>query len=127
MARQSELLSNLIVELLQREHLLTAPQLLEHLKNKQLEYNKTSLYRALDKLLAQDIICKQNFGNNDIQYELRSSHHDHLVCASCGKISAVECTVNLPKEINGFLVDHHHVTYFGVCKECQNSAARVTN
>lgn len=119
MARQSELLSNVIVEMLQREHLLTAPQLLEHLKNKQLKYNKTSLYRSLDKLLAQDIICKQNFGDNDIQYELRSSHHDHWVCSRCGIISSVECTVAPPKEINGFKVDHHHVTYFGTCLECQ--------
>lgn len=125
MARQSELLSNLIIELLQREHLLTAPQLLEHLKNRELRYNKTSLYRALDKLLLQNIICKQNFGDNDIQYEVRSSHHDHLVCTNCGKINSVDCTLSPPKEINNFLVDHHHVTYFGLCQDCQQKAVNT--
>jgi Fur family peroxide stress response transcriptional regulator len=101
---------------------LTAPQLLEHLKNKQLQYNKTSVYRALDKLLAQDIICKQNFGDNDIQYELRTSHHDHLVCVVCGNINSVECTLQPPNAIGDFKVDHHHVTYFGTCQECQQKA-----
>lgn len=127
MARQSELLSNLIVEMLQREHLLTAPQLLEQLKSKALQYNKTSLYRALDKLLAQDVICKQNFGDNGIQYELRSSHHDHLACTLCGNINSVECTIAPPKEINGFQVDHHHVTYFGTCQQCQQKAVDSKN
>ena len=119
MARQSEPLTELILELLREKHLMTAPQIVESFADQGTHYNKTSVYRALEKLLAQNEICKLNLGKNDIQFELRSHHHDHLVCTSCGNITSVERNSDTDKQIGNFKVDHHHATYFGECEHCQ--------
>lgn len=122
MSRQEKPLSEHLVELLAREHLLTAPKIVELLKAAGMRYNKTSVYRTLDKLVEQELVCKLNFGDNEISYELQAGHHDHLVCTSCGTITACQCEVLPKKEIDGFRIDHHHATYFGTCAHCRAQA-----
>lgn len=107
-----------ILNVLAEHHLLTALQLLTELEKLGKSFNKTSVYRALDKLLADDQICRLSFGTNEIVYELRPHHHDHLVCTVCGKVRAVECSMELG-HYEDFLPDHHHVTVFGLCGDCQ--------
>lgn len=119
MSRLKTPLSTQITDLLAKEHYVTVPQLVTLLTNTGNTYNKTSVYRALEKLVEQNKICKLNFGDNDIVYELRDSHHDHLVCTTCGSITAMPCEESNGKMINGFKVDHHHLTYFGMCQQCQ--------
>lgn len=114
-------LRQLILDELYAKHLLTAPALLERLEELGQRFNKTSVYRALDKLLSEGEICRQTFGGNEIVYELREHHHDHAVCTSCGTIQAVECQSDIKPEIKGFKSDHHHVTVFGLCQKCQRA------
>lgn len=120
MSRAKTPLSTQILDLLTREHFLTVPQLVSLLAQTGNSYNKTSVYRSLEKLVTQNKICKLNFGTNDIVYELRDSHHDHLVCTICGSIAAVPCSDHVVKKIDTFVVDHHHLTYFGACEKCQH-------
>ncbi len=119
MARTKTPLTKQIANLLTNHHLMTAPQLLETLTKQGEQYNKTSLYRALDKLVAEEQICKLNFGKNQIWYELRSAHHDHLVCTKCGQVEAVECQSRSIDQLKGYLIEHHHLTLFGLCPRCQ--------
>jgi len=106
-----------ILDLLAEHHLATAPELISQLEAKGHTANKTSVYRALDKLLAKNTICKQNLFGNELHYELREHHHDHLVCLKCGKVIATECQVDI-KAPENFKVDHHHLTVFGWCQGC---------
>jgi len=106
-----------IITLLHTHHLLTAPQLVTKLHEQGRTVNKTSVYRALEKLENQGVICKQNLHDNDLVYELRQNHHDHLVCTTCGKITPTECHVEVNTQEN-FAVNHHHLTVFGTCQEC---------
>ena len=119
MSRLKTPLSAAILEQLSREHYLTVPQLVMLLEQAGAPYNKTSVYRALEKLVKQEKICKLNFATNEIVYELREGHHDHLVCMSCGTVAAAPCESAEPKKIGQFLVNHHHLTYFGICEKCQ--------
>lgn len=112
-------ISQKIITLLAQDHLLTAPQLLEKIHAQGQRANKTTVYRALDKLLEKGELCKHNLLDNDIAYELRVHHHDHLVCEKCGKIRTVNCQLNAPTMIEGHMISHHHVTFFGICAECQ--------
>jgi len=109
-----------IQDLLAEHHLLTAPQLVEFLDQKGQKVNKTSVYRALDKLLAANLVCKLNLLGNELHYELQTEHHDHLVCLNCGKVIATECQLQFQAPAN-FKVDHHHLTVFGWCEECQKT------
>lgn len=112
------IIPNLIIKLLQSNHMLSAFQILELLEESGNQFNKTSVYRALDKLLAEGKICKQSFGNTEFQYELRDAHHDHAVCTECKKIIAVHCQNHSHQNVPGFSVDHHHTTLYGVCESC---------
>lgn len=108
-----------ILELLHAHHALSAPQLLEHLHTQGQQVNKTSVYRALDKLQADHMLCKYNLHDNEIVYELNDPHHDHLICENCGKIAVTECRGESPFMRDGFQVRHHHVTFYGLCSNCQ--------
>lgn len=108
-----------ITQLLEQHHLLTAPAMLEMLHAQGQSVNKTSVYRALEKLLEKGQLCKHNLQDNEIAYELRGHHHDHLVCENCAKVTVVDCQVDIPSMQDGYQISHHHLTLYGVCSDCQ--------
>lgn len=116
---QKRNLKELLISLLQNNHLLSVSDILVHLEKVNKIFNKTSVYRAIEQLLAEEVICQHFFSGNEAYYELREHHHDHLVCTRCGKVATAECTYTLPKDIGTFKADHHHTTVFGICGECQ--------
>jgi Fe2+ or Zn2+ uptake regulation protein len=120
MARPSQL-SITITQLLEKHHVLSAKAIGEKLLELGQTFNKTSIYRALEKLQSQHTICQHNFTDNTIVYELANTHHDHLVCTRCGLVAATECQITTPINIDSFAIDHHHATWFGTCKNCQHS------
>lgn len=114
-------LKSTLVDLFSARHLLSAPQILDILQAVGRKYNKTSVYRALDQLEAEGVICKQFFKENEAMYELKAHHHAHLVCTNCGKVAEAKCDLQEPKELHGFVVDHHHVTLLGLCADCRRT------
>lgn len=112
-------LREILVNLLKREHLLSVSQILDLLKKSKRSYNKTSVYRALDQLLEEDAVCRHYFSGSEASYELREHHHAHLVCTNCGKVETEECDYHQPESADGFQVNHHHTTLFGLCADCQ--------
>lgn len=88
-------LEELLVAQLMKHHLLTASQLVENLAQDGKPFNKTSVYRALDRLLAISQICEHYFNAaQGLVYELRSHHHDHVACENCGQVWVSECRDN---------------------------------
>lgn len=117
MARTAQLPKE-ILSLLNNTHLLTASQMIEKLTLSGKIYNKTSVYRALEKLEVDHLICKESFGESEALYELRKKHHDHAVCTHCDKILVVESKNHIKRKIPGFKIDHHHTTIYGSCDSC---------
>lgn len=107
-----------ISKILEENHLLSAPDILQKMAKDGTPVNKTSVYRALDKMLAAETICKQIFGSDVVLYELRENHHDHFVCENCGKIEIVACATHPQNSFDGLTVTHHHTTLFGFCENC---------
>lgn len=113
-----------LVELLKKKHYLTVPEILDALAKKGMTFNKTSVYRNLEKMLAEDGVCRHSFGSDKVYYELRNpdnDHHDHFVCEKCKNIDHLGCVIDAAKVPEGFVLEHHHVTLFGVCKSCAQS------
>lgn len=111
-------LTQLLTSLLQQHHLLSANQLVELLAQQSHSYNKTSVYRALDRLLSEGKICQFVLDGKEAVYEVRHEHHDHAICQRCGSVSAVDC--DEPEAlIPNFKVDHHHTLIYGTCTNCQ--------
>lgn len=108
-----------IKQLLRERHLLTAMDIVSLLEERGLVYNKTSVYRALERMFADGDICRQALGENQIFYELHQDEHDHLVCTRCGRITGVNVAVAMPQMVDSFQVEHHHLTLYGVCSHCR--------
>ncbi len=122
MARPA-ILGTALITIFKKHHLLSVGEILALLpvefgKN----YNKTSVYRALEKLEEQDTICKYTFSSGETKYELRQEHHDHLVCSQCGKVQAANCEVEIPSMVSEFKTEHFHLTVFGLCDDCQKKS-----
>lgn len=108
-----------IVQLLQKEHLLSAAQMEVQLVKDFPSINKTTVYRALEFLLKSGKVCQHQFDLKEAVFELKDHHHDHLICTSCLKMIVTDCKVILPTSIEGYVVDHHHLTLYGMCADCQ--------
>lgn len=113
-----------ICEVLKEHHLLTAPAILEVLTAKYQQYNKTSVYRALEKLLDEGKICRHLLAGAEVQYELRSHHHDHSVCTSCHNVTAIDCVEQPAPKLPGFTAQHHHTTMYGICDACKTYVSK---
>lgn len=111
-----------ITQILTERHVQTGPEILVALEERGQTVNKTSVYRAIDKMLADGVLCRHSFGEVTPSYELRDHHHDHAVCESCGVVQVVSCVDPHP-QIPGFKVEHHHATFFGQCAKCQKKLA----
>lgn len=112
-----------LINLLKTEHLLSVAEILTLLAKNGKKYNKTSVYRALDQLLEEDLVCRYYFNEAQASYELREEHHTHLLCNKCGRVDSVECDYAQPAMAKGFAIDHHHLTLIGVCGECGRDSA----
>lgn len=118
---RTDTLRQQIAAILDSKHLLSVPQLVAELnQHPDNDYHRSSVYKALERMVDDGLICKLTFDKGEHQYELRDHHHDHLQCNNCGKVWSVECQVSHPTQIEGFEVDHHHVTYLGVCSGCKD-------
>lgn len=114
-------LKKLILGILEEHHHLTTDNIRQILTQRQHKFHKTSIYRSLDRLMAEDKICQQFLDEKQASYELRSKHHEHLKCKICGKVIALDCIFDQPKNIKGFNIDHHHLTLIGTCPDCQKN------
>jgi Fe2+ or Zn2+ uptake regulation protein len=108
-----------IIRLLQNNHLLSVAAIMNALAAEQQSFNKTSVYRAIDQLVADDVICQHYLSGTEAHYELREHHHAHLVCKVCGSVETADCGYEPSALIGDFQADHHHLTVFGVCMECR--------
>ncbi len=111
-------LKEILTSLLEQYHLLSVADILKKLEQRDKTYNKTSVYRALDQLVEDGVLCRQYFTEAEAVYELRAHGHAHAVCTQCGAVQAVECEYAEPQTIKNFKIDHHHVTILGTCARC---------
>lgn len=100
-------------------------EVLRYLRFKNLNTNKTTVYRNIDSMLKSGVINRLEFGEGKYRYELQKNHHHHLICTNCSLITDIEdkFTDQFEKEIRiktGFLVKSHSLEFFGLCRRCQN-------
>lgn len=101
-------------------------QIMDYLNKHGLKINKTTVYRNLSTLLAENKITELDFGEGKKRYELNKSHHHHLLCNSCQKITCFEIKQDLHEQEleitknTGFNITNHILEFFGICKDCQD-------
>lgn len=112
---------------------LTIEELLTLVKQRDPRIGYATVYRTLKMLAESGIANELHFGDGFSRYELREalSHHDHLICTSCGKIvefeePEIEQLQARVAESHGFLITSHRHEMYGLCPDCRANSAEPT-
>lgn len=104
---------------------LTAEEIITHVHGKMPRVNKSTIYRTLELLAANECVFKSESGNRTIYHHAEEGHHHHLVCSQCGK--TIECKENIFESVekslqekHGFQIDFRHVVMSGICHTCRS-------
>jgi Fur family ferric uptake transcriptional regulator len=87
----------------------------------------TTVYRTMKLLDEAGLADARNFGaGKSTLYEVAAgrSHHDHLICESCGRIvefvdEDVEALQDAVAERHGFSLQRHRHELYGLCPDCR--------
>ena len=106
---------------------VTAEDIYIILKQKDISINLSSIYRILDTLVANSLINKFIFEeNNKTCYEINDMQHKHyLICNNCKKLFPISgCPLHsyeaeLEDNLD-FTITSHKLEIYGYCKDCKN-------
>lgn len=141
MAVQSHLIENLrdrgeritdvrraILNILSNQHdPVSAKELMQKLKQKNMPVNKTTVYRQLSLLEFHEMVRPIRFADRTVRYEIATedNHHHHLVCIHCHKTEDisfpedVERQAKIIRQKTRFKVLQHSLEFYGICRDCQ--------
>lgn len=119
-----------ILELLESSQLrhMSAEDVYKTLLEQGEDVGLATVYRVLTQFEAAGIVERHHFEGGHSVFELRdSSHHDHLVCTSCGKVvefkdEVIEDRQRRIAEQHGFSLTEHALYLYGMCAECLKAA-----
>lgn len=89
-------------------------------------FTEATVYRTLNFLHEQNFILSAHIGSGQLVYEIAGHDHHHLICRACGCTQEIEhemleALYRQFQEKTGFQIDNIHVTFFGLCPECQKA------
>lgn len=123
------MLKNVILDILKLTRKpLNAKNISKELINKGLKPNRTSIYRALERLEGEQKIQKINVIDSTSYYEEVKKKHHHLRCLNCNEIECVfdrnldleieKSSLNLSNQ--GMKVFNYLINFDGLCIKCNN-------
>jgi Fur family ferric uptake transcriptional regulator len=106
---------------------MTIEDLLAEVRTRDKGIGYATVYRTLKLLAECGVASERRFGDGLSRYELAdeaTTHHDHLICVSCGKIIEFEepRIEELQDEIAeryGFEISSHKHEMYGTCSDCR--------
>jgi len=109
---------DLIVKLFEKEHLLSAQEIVEKVKS---QMDRATVYRNLSKLVEMGILKEIAIEKGFSNYELSTNHHQHFKCDNCDKILAVEIDEDKIKKMvstDKLKVNSIQLNITGICEDC---------
>ena len=101
------------------------------MKNNKYRVSRATLYNTMDLLLESDLVRKHRFTGAPAQFERSHSfrQHDHLICRVCGAVTEfcdprIQNIRSTAAEATGFMVEHHALHLYGVCRTCRSKNER---
>lgn len=86
-----------------------------------------TVYRNLKLLKERGDVLELQYGDGQRRFDGNPENHYHFNCQSCGKVYDLDETskddmgVDLTDKL-GFVVTHHRVEFYGLCRDCQSAA-----
>lgn len=87
----------------------------------------STLYRIIRNFEKESKVIRVDWRERGGRYEwAKREHHHHLVCENCDSVTDLDDSTlnydgNLVSMKTGFLVKHHSIELFGLCKPCRES------
>ena len=88
--------------------------------------SRATVYRTIDVLVKNNLVRQLELGDGRKRFEnkLDSSHHDHIVCLSCGNIQEfiddlIEKQQDKIAKKHNFKIVRHIHQLFGFCSNCK--------
>jgi Fe2+ or Zn2+ uptake regulation protein len=88
---------------------------------------EATVYRTLEFLSQNGMIHSAQNSSGHLVYEISGHEHHHLVCHACNSSIEIEHAglQKLYQQLeaeSGYRLDTSHVTFFGLCPDCQDQA-----
>lgn len=86
---------------------------------------EATVYRTLEFLAENGLARPAHMGSGHLVYEIARQDHHHLICRKCGgefqiDHAPLEKLYAELKSSSGYRSIDSHVTFFGLCPECQD-------
>lgn len=103
---------------------LSPGQIYEQSRDELPGLTEPTVYRTLEFLTRNGLARSSHLANGKTVYELAGREHHHLVCRRCGRTVEVEHASLGPlylelESASGYKLDPGHVSFFGLCPQCQ--------
>ncbi|MBQ4595957.1 MAG: transcriptional repressor [Firmicutes bacterium] len=95
---------------------------------------RATVYRVLNKLADKGEIKKVSIPGAADRFDFRTDDHIHMRCRCCNKVFDAELEgsrelldqistilANQSDKPNGFASEGAHISFYGICEDCQNS------
>lgn len=97
------------------------------LKKRGVSADFSSVYRALQRMVAEGSVSQVQLGDGKARFEASGDHHEHLLCEECGTVAAVsgclvERVVPAVERRTGFSITGHQLLLSGRCPSCTATA-----
>jgi Fur family ferric uptake transcriptional regulator len=115
-----------ILEIFQKgeQRHMTAEDVYRVLLNDHSDIGLATVYRVLTQFEQAGILERSHFESGKAVYELNEgTHHDHLVCTSCGKVeefydAEIERRQQMIAVDKGWTLQDHAMSLYGLCGDC---------
>lgn len=108
----------------------TAQDIFEAVSSRNPSIGFATVYRFLRTLSEQQFVTEVRMGGMPARYEWAAKrHHDHLTCATCGKIvefenSEIERLQEKVAREFGFTLTSHLLELYGTCPDCRRKESK---
>ena len=115
-----------ILQVLEETHgHLSAAEIFQSSAHRLPGLTEATVYRTLDFLVGHGLALVAHIGSGRMVYESAQHNHHHLICRKCGQSAEINHAelVALFKHFEkstGYHIDASHVTFFGLCPDCQD-------
>lgn len=87
-----------------------------------------TVYRTLDFLVGQGLVCVTHTGNGRLEYELARHPHHHLLCFNCEAemelgAETMQVMFDYLETATGYRLIENHITLTGICPNCKLKGA----
>ena len=107
-------------------HHIDAETLCDMVRGRNRSVSRATVYRTLSLLVESKLLDGRDYGHGYKQYEhvVGHSHHDHLICSSCGKVLEFtnESVDRVQREIleeYGYVPETYSLVIHGLCPACR--------